>query len=155
MRNILKDKIEYYEDGEVKELNYSIVFVSNRINREFTELLSKVNKLRQLKKQYDDCISECGIVIAEHKEGYKKELKELTTKKDILEKKMADKCDEKILEQRFDLVTRLLKDNGNKEEKFYSYEFWDEHVEPYEMMSLLSKAIYKDVNSKTLGEAKK
>ena len=155
MRKVLKDKIQYFDDGEPKYIDYSIVFVSNRVNREFTELLDRINKLRQVKKEYDDCLAEFGAVINERKEGYKDELKSIIEKKEKLEADMNDKCDKAILSERFEVVKRLLKDNGNKDDRLYDYSFWDEKVEPSEIMSLLYKAVYKDIDGSKPGEAKK
>ena len=152
---MLKHNINYFENGQQKEISIGIVFVSNRVNRDYLEM---VEEIVQFKTDYDllqKKMENCSSVLIDKAEGWEDRIKDIENDVYELKLKMADYSSGSILEKRFDLITRLLKDNGVKDERLYNYEFWDENIEPDEAMKLLTLAVNKDKNTVTNGEKKK
>jgi hypothetical protein len=153
MKKTYKDTIKYYENGKEKELPVSIAFVSNRASREYTELMSDIDTFRKKSEEHQRLLSESGTIIAEHKDGYKDELKKNEAKRAKIKEELAEyqNCD--IFNNRVKLITMILRQNGINDEKMMSFDFWDECVESYEMMKFLIGCMCKDVQG--LGQTEK
>lgn len=145
MRKKIDYKLEYRESGEVKYFDLAIDFVSNRVIKEFSDLVLMGG---EAEKAYNR-ISDIYTILAAEK---------LTKEEIDLLKVEIKACDNKILEfnengyfeKRFNVLKRLLVDNGYKDEMILSFDFWDEKVDPINIIEFLYAAVYKDIEKKKI-----
>ena len=58
--------------------------------------------------------------------------------------------DEYFFNKRLELIFLLLKKNGVTDEKFFDPDFWDNCVDPNDILDFLTVAIFKDESKKKL-----
>jgi len=144
MRTKRNYTIEYREEGEHKEVEIEIDFISNRVMKDFSDLIVMGNVAEAAYNR----ISDINSILAgeklteEQKEQYKQE---------------SVRCVDKVMEfndngyfvKRFEILKRILIDNGYKnDEKLMSLDFWENCVDPKDQLKFMTLAIYKDVDQK-------
>ena len=144
MRKKIHYTVEYRDQGEDKEIEISIDFISNRVMKEYSDVVLIADEAqRAFNRMSDISTILAGEELTEEK---KQELKE----EDI-------KCTEKILEfnennyfkKRFDVLEKILIDNGHKDnEMLMDVNFWNDCVEPSELLKFMTNAVYKDIDPK-------
>ena len=149
MRKEIKHTICYRDAGEDKSIVLTIDFISNRVMKDY----SKLTTIAEQAKNANDRMSDLNTLITQVE---LKQEKDFEIKRDEYIEELDD-CIKVIMEfenngyfeKRFDLLKRILIDNkqgGN--ELLLSPEFWDENVDPTELINFLSVAVYKDVDIK-------
>ena len=149
MRKEIKHTINYRDAGEDKSIELIIDFISNRVMKDY----AKLTVIAEQAKNANDRMSDLNTLITQVE---LKQEKDFEIKKDEYIEELDD-CIKVIMEfenngyfeKRFDLLKRILIDNkqgGN--ELLLSSKFWDENVDPTELINFLSVAVYKDVDIK-------
>ena len=145
-------EIEYtfhYRDGKERgELNVKVDFIPNKRISEFNELMMLVGDITTKWERIGDLQSINAALETEKNDNWKKErdknreeIKKLSA--DITSYKSSD-----ILKMRYELIKKILLNNGIADEKYLTFEFWDECIDPAEIMEFLVKAINKDIETK-------
>lgn len=145
MRKKIDYKLEYRENGEQKVKMLTVDFVSNWIIKKFSDLILLGGEAEQAYIRISDIHTELAG-------------EELTDEKIDLLKQEIEQCNNKILEfnengyfeKRYEILKRLLIDNGYNDEKLLSFEFWDQCVDPVNIMEFMYEAVYKDVQKKKI-----
>lgn len=144
MRKEVKYLLKYREEGEEREVEISIDFVSNRILKKFSDLVLLGAKATKANDRISDIHTE--LAGEERTEDQQQKLKE-----------EIEKCSQDILEfnnngyfeKRIDILERILVDNGYKnDKKLMSPDFWEDCVDPSDVMEFLFFSVYKDVDLK-------
>jgi hypothetical protein len=141
-------KIPYRQDGEDKEYHVEIDFISNRVRREFSDLAKNVNEINEKLNQLNDIAEEIIGVQKLRAEGWEIKLRDLNNDLKELSNEINTFNDKEFFEKRYNMLKRIMQDNKVKDEFILSYEFWDEMVDPGEIMLILSKLLYKDLGKK-------
>jgi len=144
MRKKVDYKLEYREEGESKEITISIDFVSNRVLKLFSELVVLGSKVDTARDRMSDIYSiKAGEKLSDEEKG------KLDNELEDLKKQILEFNDNGYFEQREEILRRLLIDNGYKNnELLMSPEFWDECIEPGDLLIFMFQVIYKDVDMK-------
>jgi hypothetical protein len=142
-------KIAYREEGEQKEVKIKIDFISNKIIKDYGVLLNLAEKAQNA---YDR-ISDIGSLIAELEiekpEGYKEKIKEFEDERVECFNNILDFNDNGYFGQRFDILKRILIDNGYKDnEMLMDLDFWESQVDPQDLIGLMQDSVFKDVDHK-------
>ncbi len=147
MRKEITYKLPYRQDGDKFEKEIHIDFISQYVLNEY----SKIVDLAQKAERANDRISDLNSLIAAEKmkkeEGYEERIEkfsnELKEQIDII----LDFNDNGYFKKRFDILNRMLVDNGYKnDELLMDQKFWDECVDPLDLILFMTKAIYKDID---------
>lgn len=144
MRKKISYLLEYREDGEHKEIDIEIDFISNRVIKDYSDLILLAGEVEKAHNR----ISDIYTILASEK---------LTDKEIEDYKKEEENClatilkfnDNGYFEKRFEILKRILIDNGYKnDKKLMSFDFWDESVDPFNLLEFMSKSVYKDIDNK-------
>lgn len=158
MRNTVEVKLPYVDNrGKDKEYVFKIGFVSNRITRDYRELQEEIQKLleitnsiKELEGKLQDKIG--SITTESTEEEVKRVNKEIDKISSDIEKisKKAKSIDyTEFFNKRFDLIKRILIRNGYNDGKQYlTFKFWDENVDPGNILEFLKSCVFKDVPKK-------
>lgn len=144
MRKKINYTIEYREEGEQKEVELEIDFISNRVMKDFSDLILLGNEAEEAYGRISDInTTMAGEELAdEEKEELKKESARCV-------EKIMEFNDNGYFEKRFEILKRILVDNGYKnDDKMMSLDFWENCVEPRDQLKFMTLAIYKDVDQK-------
>jgi hypothetical protein len=140
--------LEYRENGEKKNIEIKIDFISRGISRDFESLNKKQNELR---KKWDDVLENEYLISdlkKEKPEGYKIKIKELDLLNETLQKEILGFNKDEFIEQQHYLIQSILKDNGIKNQMLLSSDFWERKVDVQDMMTFIVAVIYKDIDLK-------
>jgi len=144
MRKKIEYVLEYREEGEQKETTINIDFVSNRVLRDFSNLLVLSEKAQSA---YDR-ISDINTIIA-GEEITEDEIKKYREESENCLKQIMEFNENGYFEKRSEILSRLLVDNGYKNDRMLmNNDFWEECVEPSDLMGFMTKAVYKDTDQK-------
>ena len=144
MRKKVDLNLEYREEGEVKNIKISIDFISNRVVKEFSNLIAEA---AQVAKNHSR-ISDIDSILAGEKLT-KKEIKDLKQEIKDLNNSILDFNNNGYFDRRSVVLNRILIDNGYKNnEMLMSDDFWEENVDPNDLMNFMYDAVYKDIDSK-------
>jgi hypothetical protein len=144
MRKPIDYTVEYREEGVQDEIEVRIDFISNRVMKDFSDLMVLANEAETAHSR----ISDIATIISGE---------DLTEEKKAELREESNNCIDKIMEfndngyftKRFEILKRILVDNGYKEnERLMSLDFWEECVDPAELLKFMYLAIYKDVDKK-------
>jgi len=144
MRNRIKYKLSYVEDGKEKEQEMKIFFISNSVNNRYSDLVTEITKFKKKYDRMTRCLQDRGELLVSRPENWKDEIKKLTDEQNQLEKDLRAYDDKKITRERVELLKTILKQNGIKDKKLFDDKFWDDCVEPSEQMDFLITAVLKD-----------
>ncbi|MGD8305148.1 MAG: hypothetical protein PVF17_00710 [Ignavibacteria bacterium] len=153
--------LEYFEDGEHKIKTFNIEFISNAMRRKRDSIIEKATDVKiswdKMQENYASIAAKKNI-LRENKEADKEKLKqeidELSTENGELAKKIRGVGTEEFFNARYELAKEILEKNGVTEEKFFSYDFWDNNVNMQTMIKLIDEIIDKDVPKKKQEEKK-
>jgi len=148
MGKVLNFELEYREKGEKKILNLTIDFVSNWCVDEFSAISAAASVVKARWNKISDLTTEIAALNIERPDGYKEQVHERKAQIDALTKSILEYSNGSFFTRRFELVKTILEDNGVKDEKFLSSDFWNKNVEPDKLISFLDAVIYKDIDKK-------
>jgi hypothetical protein len=143
-RKEVKCTVPYFDKGVLKEKEFGISFVSNYATREYHKILKDTLSVKQIWDEIGKINDEFSIILREKKDGWKDELSRIQETLKRKEDEIKKYNDESFFQRRFDLIKIILTDNGHKEEKYLSEEFWDRMVEPTDIINFLSAVANKD-----------
>jgi hypothetical protein len=144
MRKEIVYKVPYRLEGEDKEVEIKIDFISNRTMKDFSTLFTLAGKAEKAWNRISDINT---LIMAED------DTPEVNQKFEI----EIEECysiinefnDNGYFTQRAALLERILIDNGYKDDELLmSQDFWDECVDPSDLLNFMTKAVYKDVDKK-------
>jgi len=151
MRKEIKYKLSYVEDNGIqKELEINISFVPNIAIKKYNEIISTVHEVMKTWDDMNYLIADMAALDKEKPDGWKqqklnKEIEYVTKANEI-----RLKGDQYFFDKRLELIFLLLKKNGIQDEKFFDPSFWDNNVDPSDILDFITAAIYKDENKKKL-----
>jgi len=141
--------LSYREEGEEKEIDIKIDFISNRAMKDFSSIFVLGDKANKAWNRVSDLES---LIAAEKEDGYEKEnekIKEYALEIDDCYKVIMDFTENGYFIKRVELLQRILIDNGYKEDELLmSSDFWDDCVDPLDLLNFLTSAINKDNDKK-------
>lgn len=148
MSKTLNFELEYREKGEKKVLPLAIDFVSNWCVDEFSAISACAAVVKSRWNKISDLTTEIAGLQIERPDGYKEQVRERKEQIDALTKSILEYSNGSFFTRRFELVKTIIEDNGVKDEKFLSADFWNKSVEPDVLIKFLDAAIYKDIDKK-------
>lgn len=143
-------KLPYREKGKQKEIEIKIDFVSNWVVREFNHIIQVVFETQ---KAWNSTIlksSEIKHLQEEKPEGYYERIEKLYGEIKELTDQIQEIGKTDILQRRFEVIQVILEDNNVKEQKLFSFDFWDKCVAPEYMLDFLDKIAWKDIDKKKI-----
>jgi len=147
MRKEIDFNVEYIVKGKELSKKVKIKFSSQKVQRDYGDWLAKAAEFQEINLNRKKALDEIGSIII-NKDISMKDKKEqitvLNTEKDNEEKRMRAIGSENFIKDRFDIVKRLLEDNGVEDEELLSYKFWDEKVDTNVQNEFLTRCIFKD-----------
>lgn len=144
MRKKITHILTFRDEGDEKTIEIDIDFVSNRVLKDYSELIVMAEKAEQAHNRISDIST---IVAGEELTAEKKESLQVESADCV--KTIMKFNDNGYFQKRFEILKRLLVDNGHKEnEKLMNFDFWENCVEPAEQLKFMMLAIYKDVDEK-------
>ena len=146
MQKSIDYTIPYREAGEAKLFRVKVSFISNWVIKRYDEMQSRILEVDANWKE----IQRLGEQIVDLKrnkaEGYKDEVDELKERIEKLSDDIKAFSNGDFFQTRYELVKQILQDNGIRDAKYLSYEFWDRQVDASVLMDMLLSVVYKDVN---------
>ena len=151
MRKEIKYELTYFKKGEELKKIIPIKFVSNRVYDLYADVAEKSNRLQILIEQQKKAIEDFAWISTDVSYTLKERREKTQPIKDELDKiiKEIKNLDNKaFVKERFNLIERILTDNGVTDSDLLNIDFWNDCVEPIEVWGFLSAAVTKDTNSK-------
>ena len=145
MKKVIDYSLEYFEKGEEVTKKVKIKFVSNRVQREYNELMSEVARVQDCYLEMQKIKSEMVAIRLKKDKDYKRVIAEKQERDSELQEEINETDSKGFFKKRYELIKRILIDNGYGEDKVSTYEFWDESIEPSMLMDFLTTAVFKDV----------
>jgi hypothetical protein len=137
------------ESGETKTQLLKISFISNGIIRDFNSHMRKVYEIKELWSEVSNLETEIMALRIERPENWKSLIDE---KQEAITAKTVSICSfqtEEILQERFELIKKILLKNGYGAKKFlFDFDFWDNCVDPADTIGFLTQCVWKDVDKK-------
>ena len=149
MRKEVSFKLGYRDNGVDNEINIKVDFISNRVTKEYSVVMSLATQAEQANNRMSDLYSLMASVEINKEDDWEKknedyeiELQECT---DII----LSFNDNNYFEKRHEVLQRILIDNKYGEnEMLMSQDFWDEKVDPSDLILFLSTVVFKDFDTK-------
>lgn len=146
MRKVIDYVLEYREEGLDCSASLSIDFISNYVIREYNEIMAVVY---EVKKDWHEFLLKIEVRKKLYSDDAEKEKIELIEKEIVdLSEKLKKSGEGDFFKRRLELIKKILKDNGIEDEKFYSFEFWDQCVSPDVLLEFLDTVVWKDMDKK-------
>ena len=145
MKKVIDYSLEYFDKGEEVTKKVKIKFVSNRVQREYNELMSEVARVQDCYLEMQKIKSEMVAIRLKKDKDYKRVIAEKQERDSELKEEINETDSKGFFKKRYELIKRILIDNGYGEDKVSTYEFWDESIEPSMLMDFLTTAVFKDV----------
>ena len=154
-RREIEYDLDYFEDGIIKTETLKINFVSNRCRREYNEIISGAYEVQNLFDNINYKTANISALKKEKPKDYKKNISDIEKEILIFVSKIEKYGETQILQKRYEIVKKILEQNNITDEKFFNFEFWDENVDPSDIINFLDKCIFKDIDTKKKDLAKK
>ncbi len=149
MRKKIEHELNYRIEGVDGSKNIEIDFVSNRIMKDYSEIVAKASDAERAGDRMSDLNSLIASEETRQEEGYQVKVEQYKAELKNCVDKIQAFSDNGFFEKRFEVLKRLLIDNGYKEDELMmSMDFWNDSVDPYDLIYFLTIAIYKDVDKK-------
>jgi hypothetical protein len=136
--------VPYFEKGVLKEKEFEIKFISNSVNRDYQKLVADVYKVGEQWRIIKNLNTEMLELDFENKDELKKNTDRIKDDLKKAEDILLKYNDNMFFEKRVELIKRILIGNGYNDDLFTSIEFWDDMVEPNDLISFLSRVVHKD-----------
>lgn len=149
MRKEIKHKIPFIDDsGKQDYIDINISFVPNIAVKMYNEIIGIIHSVQRAWDEMNYIIAEMASLEKEKPEGWKQ--KKLNKEIEFVKKSetIKNNGDQEFFKKRIDLVFLLLKKNGIIEERFFDIKFWDECVDPADILDFINTAIWKDESKK-------
>jgi len=138
--------IPYFEKGVLKEKEFVIKFISNSVNRDYRSLVQDAYKVSDEWEKIKMLTAEMESMSDADPKEREKALDRITVELNNAEKEITKHDDNDFFEKRVALLKRILNDNGYTDEFYTSIKFWDDMVEPLDIVSFLSRVVHKDAD---------
>lgn len=139
--------LEYREKGEKKYKTFTIDFISNGVIKRYDKLINEINEFSKQNDERQNLLLEIVGLRSDKPEMYKELIKAKKERVDEIEKFMQGYTSNGHFERRFEILKTILQDNGVTEEKFMTFDFWENCVDANSMIELMTNAIWKDLQS--------
>jgi len=145
MAKVVEFILEYRENGERKILPLKIDFVARICNKLYNEQIKVITDVQTKWDAISDVTSEIAALKVEKSEGWKDQVKDKQAEIVELTQSIIKYNDDRVFENRVELVQRILRDNGYKQDFLFEFDFWNEQVDPGTIIKFLTECIYKDI----------
>ena len=145
MQKSIDYTIPYREAGEAKLFRVKISFVSNWVIKQYDEMQRRIIDVDQNYKEIQRLGERIVDLKKQKSEGYKAEVEEMKERIDDLVEQIKAFSNGDFFQKRFELVKQILEDNGVRDQKYLSFDFWDRQVDASILMDMLMAVVYKDV----------
>ena len=137
--------LEYREKGEKKNKIITIDFISNGVIKRYDKLMGEVNEVSQKNDERQELLIEIVNLRIDKPEGWKDLQKEKKKKVEEIENFIKSFNENGHFERRFEIIKTVLEDNGIKDEKLLTFDFWENCVDANTMIEFISASIWKDL----------
>lgn len=147
-RVILDYDIKYFEAGEERIFPVKISFISRRVIKDYTDIINEGRRVQDLAAEKALLEKEIAWVATDSKKSIKERRATVKAPGEQLMKVSAElqRIDpEAIAIDIMALLRRIAEDNGIKDERFVTAEWWENHTEESVMWDFFNAAIFKDV----------
>ena len=149
MRKTVEHKIPYVDDlGSSGTIDITISFVPNIAIKMYNDIIGVIESVKRKWDEMQFIMADMAAVEKEKPTDWKNKLRELQIKYYQAGESIREKGDQYFFEKRLELVFLLLKKNGITEEKYFNKNFWDECVDPSDILEFINVAIWKDESKK-------
>jgi hypothetical protein len=149
MRKKITYELPYRIDGEEKLYKIDVDFISNRVVKDFSAIMAKAGEVDDAFNNLSDLNTLMAAAESNREKGYKEKIQEYQAKISENINIIMEYQENGFLEERQDLLFRILIDNGHKNDvTLMSEDFWEDHVDPIDLIKFMTKAVYKDVDDK-------
>ncbi len=132
------------EQGNNKNAIFNISFISRGIEKSYYECNDILIKVTKLFNELSDLNT--NISAAFEREEKKEVIQVLQEQKKALEARMLSFGELDFFKKRFELIEKILVQNGYKDSEFCNFDFWENNVEPKQLINFLDTAVFKDVD---------
>ena len=147
MRKEVEIKIPYVEKGKELEKTVKVKFVSNKVTRDFNEIMTRLNKsfgyyaeIKKLNQKIADIVADKKIHILRKRAEAKPYVSQIAE----IKKQIKNSDEQLLLDDRIKLIKIILEDNECQDPELMTVKFWDEKTEPTQSWDFLTKAVMKD-----------
>lgn len=151
MRKEIVYELTYFKKGQELKKRIPIKFISNRIYDLYADVAQNANDILILTERRKKAIEKLAYLMIRKDKAILQRRSDAKPIKDELkeiEQKIKTNNGVDFLEQRFNLIKRILEDNGVEDTELLSIDFWNDNVEPTEVWGFLTAAITKDTEGK-------
>lgn len=148
MRKTIEHSIPFIDEAGPGKIDVSISFVPNVAIRMYNDIIGVVDSVRRRWDDMQYIAAEMAALDKDKPEGWKQKKRELEIKYFKLGEEIREKGDQYFFDKRIELVSLLLKKNGITEEKYFQPAFWDECVDPSDILEFINVSIWKDESKK-------
>lgn len=149
MRKEVSFKLDYRKNGVDGIIDIKVDFISNRVTKEYSEIMSLATQAEQANNRISDLYTLSSACEVNKEDGWEKQLKDYQNELNDCTDVILSFNDNNYLKNRHDVLQRILIDNKyGDDEMLMSQEFWDEDVEPASLILFLSTVVFKDFDSK-------
>lgn len=136
-----------YTDSKGKECSSTLKIkkIYNWAQEEYDRINEIIEDVKELAMDIAELEKEIDIVIHRLEDDWFEKRKELRRQRKNLMKEMRQIKKSALLQERFKLISGILKDNQINREEFHTFDFWNSQVEPLEITAFLHTAVYKDL----------
>jgi len=139
--------LEYREKGERKNKMLTIDFISNGVIKRYDKLMGEINEISQKSDERQELLIDIVNLRMEKPEGWKDLQKDKKNKVDEIETLIKSFHNNGHFERRFEIIKTILEDNGIKDDKFLTFDFWENSVDASSMIEFINMSIWKDLQS--------
>jgi len=149
MRKEIEITIPYVKRGEELEKAVKISFISNRVLSDYNKIVEQFNGILNLHVEKKEKVEEMAWILTDKEVPIKDKRAKIAPLKERvvnIKKEIKAKDDKALFSDRFNIIKRILDDNGITDSDLLSYKFWNEKVEPSLVWTFLSQAAMKDIS---------
>ena len=149
MRKEINFKLNYRVKGKEHNIDLKVDFISNRIRNDYSKIITISQDVEKINNKINELSSEVLKEKIKKEDGYRDVVKTLKIEIDKHIDSLLDFNNNDFFKDRIDLLQRILIDNGYEDnDLIMSFLFWDEYVEPADLIEFMTLAIYKDIDKK-------
>lgn len=149
MRKTVEHRIPYVDDlGASGTIDITISFVPNIAIKMYNDIIGVIESVRRKWDEMQFIMADMAAVEKEKPSDWKNKLRELQVKYYQAGESIREKGDQYFFDKRMELVFLILKKNGITEPKYFDVEFWDNCVDPSDILEFINVAIWKDDSKK-------
>ena len=149
MRKEVSFKLGYRDAGVDNEINIKVDFISNRVTKEYSVIMGLATQAEQANNRISDLYSLIAATEVNKEKGWEKQIEDYEIELQDCTDIILSFNDNNYFQKRHEVLQRILIDNKyGKNGMLMSQDFWDENVDPADLILFLSTVVFKDFDSK-------